>query len=298
MNAPAAQSLALIGYASGLGARDPGCADGPVRLRAAGIERGLALQGVSAFWADMLFAERRSDESLRQSIEALNNKLKRRVADVLRQGYRPLVFGGDHSSAAGTWSGVAAALPGRKLGLLWIDAHLDAHTPETTHSGLIHGMPLAVLLGHLGSAGPGEAVLLPDHVCVVGVRSYEAEEAQLLREIGVRVYFMEEIAGRGLRDVLAEAHARVRENTDAYGISADTDAIDPKEAPGVGTPEPDGLGAHELAETLADLVKQATPVALEIAEFNPHRDRDGRTLRVITELTCALSGVRCAVAAR
>jgi arginase len=297
MNAPLAQRLALIGYASGLGARDPGCADGPVKLRAAGIDGVLRRNGIAAYWGDMLFPDPRPGESLRQTVENLNRRLQQRVATVLRRGERPLVYGGDHTSAAGTWSGVTEALSGRRLGLLWIDAHLDAHTPETTHSGLLHGMPLAVLLGYLGSAGPGKAALSPEHVSVVGVRSYEPEEAHLLRDLEVRIYTMEEIARRGLRAVMQEAHALVRTGTDAYGITADVDAIDPDDAPGVGTPEAGGLRARELTDILAELVAEAPPLALEIAEFNPHRDLADRTLRVIGDLSHALAGVRSSVAA-
>ena len=135
----------------------------------------------------------------------------------------PLVLGGDHSIAMGTWRGVANAVDG-KLGLLWIDAHLDAHTPETSHSGKLHGMPLAALLGQTGDAlcEPG-AALAPEHVCVVGVRSFEPEEAALASALGVRIYTIAEIERRGLGEVLREAAARVQTGTAAYGITRDLD---------------------------------------------------------------------------
>ncbi|MFO7189009.1 MAG: ornithine--oxo-acid transaminase [Pseudomonadota bacterium] len=283
--------VVMLGYASGIGARDPGCGDGPLRLRTSGLDEMLQARGVDAVWGEIYFPEPRRGETVRDTIQRLNKRLTLRVTEVLQGGGRPLVLGGDHSSAVGTWRGVLTALGAdKKLGLLWIDAHLDAHTPETTHTGMIHGMPLAVLLGRLGRGGPGQAVVRPGHVAIVGARSFEAEEAMLLRELGVRVYGMEEIEQRGLAEVLREAHARVARETDAYGISVDIDSLDPNDAPGVGTPEPGGLRAGPLLAALAEITAAREPVALEIAEFNPHHDREDRTLRIVHEIAAVLTG--------
>lgn len=283
--------LVLLGYASGIGARDPGCGEGPPRLYNSGLDGMLRARGVDAVWGELYFPEPRRDESLRDTIQRLNKRLTLRVTDVLQGGGRPLVLGGDHSSAAGTWRGVLTALGADKsLGLLWVDAHLDAHTPDTTHSGMIHGMPLAMLLGRLGHGGTDQAVVRPEHVAIVGARSFEPEEVALLHELGVRIYKMEEIEQRGLSVVMREAQARVARETDAYGISVDVDAIDPEDAPGVGTPESGGLRARPLLAALAELVALREPVSVEIAEFNPVHDRDDRTLHIVHELAAVLAG--------
>jgi len=213
------------------------------------------------------------------------------VYATLMAGEFPIVLGGDHSCAIGSWRGVAETLGGKPLGLIWIDAHLDSHTPETSHSGALHGMPLACLLG----VGPEQLtnstqVLQPQHVAVIGVRSFEPEEHALIMGLGVRVFFMDEITRRGLNDVMQEALTIVQSGTAGFGISLDLDAIDPKDAPGVGTPSPMGLRATELASVFARLCDHPSLLALEIAEYDPHRDIDGKTVRVVMELLSAALG--------
>jgi arginase len=197
---------------------------------------------------------------------------------VLQGGHFPLVVGGDHSCAIGTWSGVHRALANHgPVGLIWIDAHMDSHTFATTPSGQIHGMPLACLLGHgetaLTRIGGAEAKLRPEQVCLIGVRSYEAGEAALLHRLGVRVYDMDEIRRRGLAEVFEEALAIVRQGTAGFGVSVDLDALDPGEEPGVGTPVAGGLRRAELADALSHLRGDPAFVAMEIVEYNPRRDR-------------------------
>ena len=261
------RAVQIVGAASGLGAAEPGCADGPARLRLAGLDAHLVARGVAATWGETLFPDQAPGEPVAQVVCRLCERLARATAKVVRNGAVPLVLGGDHSIAMGTWRGVANAVDG-KLGLLWIDAHLDAHTPETSHSGKLHGMPLAALLGQTGDAlcEPG-AALSPEHVCVVGVRSFEPEEAALASALGVRIYTIAEIERRGLGEVLREAAARVRTGTAAYGITLDLDAIDPQDAPGVTTPVAGGLRAGVLLPELAALAKAAAPVAIEIVEY-------------------------------
>jgi arginase len=170
---------------------------------------------------------------------------------------------------------------------------MDSHTPETTPSGAIHGMPLAALLGY----GAPELVrvagfspkLLPCHLCLVGVRSFEAGEAELLRRLGVRVFFMDEVKRRGLGAVMADALAIARSGSAGYGISIDLDAFNPQESPGVGTPVRDGLHHLGLDRALHGIINDPHLIALELAEFNPERDQGGRTLKLIGDLLAALS---------
>jgi arginase len=227
-------------------------------------------------------------------IHDLNAHLAQQVCDSATSGNLPLVVGGDHSCAIGTWSGAALALKQRgQLGLVWIDAHMDSHTPETTLSGAIHGMPLAALLGcgaqELVSLAGFSPKLLPCHLCLVGVRSYEPAEAELLQRLGVRVFFMAEVKQRGIRAVMAEALAIARNGTAGFGISIDLDAFSPRESPGVGTPVRDGLGHLELDRVLRGIGMLPDLVALELAEFNPLRDHGNRTLELIGDLLSAIS---------
>ena len=200
------------------------------------------------------------------------------------------MLGGDHTVAAGTWCGVAAALRPRAVGLLWIDAHMDSHTPQTSHSGKSHGMPLASLFG----CGDGElpelrmGTLSSRQVCLVGVRSYEPEEASLLERLGVRVFFMEEIRRRGLGAVLDEALEIVNRDTAGFGVTIDLDALDPIDAPGVALPVAGGIRALPLLQALASKVSDDRLVALEIAEYCPWRDNEYRTARLVTELLSAM----------
>lgn len=198
------------------------------------------------------------------------------------------MLGGDHSCAIGTWTGIAQAIG--PLGLIWIDAHMDAHTPETTPSGMLHGMPVASLLGHGGPrlAARGSSAFDPRRVCLVGVRSFEAAEAALLDRLGVRVFSMFEVRRRGLAEVMAEALAIARDGAASFGISLDLDAIDPRDAPAVGTAVPGGIRAADLRDALARLGSDPGCAALEITEYNPYLDRDGVTVRLVADIAESL----------
>ena len=281
--------IAIIGIASGIGASDPGCGDGPGVLEAIGVAEKLRSADRHAAWKTTISPLEGSDKVA--VVAECASRLASAVSATLTAGDFPILIGGDHSCAIGSWRGVAQALAGKPLGMLWIDAHLDSHTPDTSHSGALHGMPLACLLG----VGPekltdGATILQPQHVAVIGARSFEPEEYALLKGLGVRVFFMEEIARRGLDDVMQEALTIVQNGTAGFGLSLDLDAIDPLDAPGVSTPSPSGLRAPELASVLARLRDHPGLLALEIAEYDPYRDEDGKTVSVVIELLSAVLG--------
>ncbi len=197
----------ILGAASGHGAPDPRCADAPAALRAAGLLARLRAAGIDATWRTTVRPTVANARLPLTAVAQIGCDLARHAGDSVSRGCLPLVLGGDHSCAIGTWKGIAGAMPG-PLGLIWIDAHMDAHTPETTESGKLHGMPLACVLGYGDPALTGiagGARLAPEHVCLIGVRSFEKGEAALLRRLGVRVYPMREIKERGLDSVLREA---------------------------------------------------------------------------------------------
>ncbi len=286
------RQIELIGAAWGLGGADPGCAEAPAAL-APLLAAKLAQCRVPSVPGPMLRPA--PNERRRQfAVSKLCGLLASAVADACRRGRLPCVLGGDHSCAGGTWTGVARTLQGN-LGLLWIDAHMDSHTPGTSHSGRLHGMPLAWLLGEDDDPlyGLASGVLRPEHVCIVGVRSFEREEAARLERLGVRVVHFEEVVRRGLETVLAEALAIVTAGTERFGISIDLDVITPEEVPHVGTPVAGGLASGALARELERIAGHPGLAAVELVEYSPKLDRDGRSARVAVELlAAALCGAR------
>jgi len=290
MKQPHQPRIEIIGAASGHGAPDPRCADAPAALRAAGLLPRLRAAGISATWPATVRPSPANSRLPLMAVAQVCRDLARHAEAVVARGSMPLVLGGDHSCAIGTWKGIAQAMSG-PLGLIWIDAHMDAHTPQTTESGRLHGMPLAALLGHGDETLTGIASgarLDPRHVCLIGVRSFEAGEAALLRRLGVRIFPMREAKQRGFDAALREAREIACAGTAGYGISVDLDAIDPVEAPGVGSPVRGGLGAKDVVSALANHAGDAGLRGLEIVEYNPHLDRDAQTIALVPAIAEAL----------
>lgn len=275
-------TLRIIGVPSGWGGRDPDAAHGPDVL-VQGIGRLLAEAGVA--WERTTVAVPGAipnGQDRTETVAGICRDLAAQVADQIRAGGRIAVLGGDHSAAIGTWSGAQRGLgDAGELGLIWVDAHMDSHVPATSPSGALHGMPVATLLGHgdprlTGVAGRAPA-LRPEHVGLIGTRSFEPAEAELLDRSGVAVYTMETIRRRGFQAVFDEALSLAGRAPGGFGISIDLDAFDPAEAPGVAVPAPEGLRAAEVLPALEELPRMRRFVGLELVEYTPGRDRDGRT---------------------
>jgi len=246
--------------------------------------------GISATWTHSKVADEtsfwqrpRCEDDFRQSLPIVAEfarHLSSTVMKTVMNDQFPIVLGGDHSIAIGTWSGVAQGLnwhkPKSNLGLIWIDAHMDSHTPQTSPSQAIHGMPLAVLLGHgdpsLTHIGGSQPKISPQNLVLMGVRSYEVGEEAFLASQGVRVMLMSEIQERGFQACFREAIAVVTRDTAGFGLSIDLDAFDPIEAPGVTTPCSLGLRASEVIPVLQQIVGHPLLAGLEFAEFCPPLD--------------------------
>ena len=309
------KTVSLIGVPLDLGAGCRGVDMGPSAMRRAGIASRLERLGhrvedtgnLDAPVAEALdgFGDpgaRYLDEVVRVLAD-----LACRVRDLRRRGLLPLVLGGDHSIAVGTVSGMtgcgepAAGAGGRteRLGLLWVDAHADANTPDTSPSGNLHGMPVAVLFGRgpealvrVGGFAPGARRLDPRNAVLIGVRSVDEAEAGVVADLGVRVYTMEEVDRRGFATVVDEAVARVLDGTDGMHLSLDMDGLDPEIAPGVGTPVRGGLSYRE-AHTLMEAVAESGGLrSLEVAEVNPIRDVRNQTAELAVELVASALGKR------
>jgi arginase len=224
--------------------------------------------------------------------------LRKAVMESLGRGHLPLVLGGDHSLAIGSVAGTAChfAQQDEKIGLIWFDAHGDANTPETTPSGNIHGMSLAVLLGlgdhdlcHLGGRSPK---VDPRHTALIGIRDLDPGERETLKKTGVTVYTMRDLDERGMRDVVDEAIRLAGDGTAGVHLSFDLDVVDPEDAPGTGTPVWGGITyreAHLAMELLAD---RAHIVALDLVEVNPVLDTQNLTGILAAELAQSALGKR------
>ena len=285
--------LHLIGAEVGEGASDGGCKWGAAALRDQGMAQALASTGRNVTWGENVTAQALQANTRLEAIEVFSQQLANSVEKALRHGHQPLVVGGDHSCAVGTWSAVAQSLRAAgSLGLIWIDAHLDAHTPDTSDSQAPHGMPLAALLGH-GSQGMTHLYgwggkLLARNVVVIGARSYEAPEKALLERLGVRIMFMEEVLERGFAACFEEARAIVKANTAGWGITLDLDGLDPQDAPGTGTPVETGIRLADALPVLAGCSHDPDFVAMELTEYNPLRDFGGRTAQAAMQLVCSV----------
>ncbi len=287
--------IRLIGAAIGSGAQDPRTEYAAEVLQEGGLTDRLAKTGMQAEWKIIVYPHYGRDKSEPFPLVAdFNARLMRTVADTLAKEQFPLVIGGDHSCAIGTWSGVRKHMKHQgTMGLIWIDAHMDAHTPDTTPSGALHGMPLAALLGYgedaLVSLDGAHPKVLPQHVCLIGVRSFEVGESDLLTKLGVRIIYMEEVRRIGFAAALREAINIAELGTDGFGVTFDLDAIDPSEAPGVGSPAPGGVGAQDAISALEMLHDNPHLLAFEITEYSPFIDQQERTAKIVEGLIMSVA---------
>jgi arginase len=225
-------------------------------------------------------------------------RLAEQVGRIAARDHFPLVLGGDHSIAVGSVSAMSNhyARAGQQLGLIWVDAHADMNTPETSPSGNVHGMPLACLVGMgpeelTGIGGPGPKIT-PEHVALIGVRDIDQLEKPHVRESGVRAFTMRHIDERVVLAVVKEALHIATAGTAGFHVSFDLDVVDPREAPGVGTPVRGGLTyreAHLVLETLCD---SGGMVSMEVVEINPILDDANRTAAMAVELIMSAMGKR------
>ena len=220
------------------------------------------------------------------------------VEKQMATGSYPLILGGDHSLAVGTVSGVSKHLRdrGEKLGMIWIDAHTDMNTPATSPSGNVHGMPLACCIG----LGPKELTdifgyspkVAPENVALVGIRSVDDDERDNVQRSGVHAFTMRDIDERGMRSVIEESIRIAGSGTGGFHVSLDMDAVDPREAPGVGTPVRGGITyreAHLAMETMCDSGRMTS---MEVVEVNPVIDEVNRTAALAVELVMSAMGKR------
>lgn len=299
------QTIAILGAPLDLGAGRRGVDMGPSALRVAGLNARLEALGYRVEDLGNVAVEQPESASsgppnarYLKPIAATCRQVAKGVQKALAQGRFPLVLGGDHSVAVGTVSGAAAHYRkrGHRLGVIWIDAHTDMNTPETSPSGNVHGMPLACLVG----SGPRELTHLagfapaadPRCVALVGIRDVDLDERPVVRESGVTVFTMRDIDERGMRAVMTDAIAVASRGAVGIHLSLDMDAIDPGEAPGVGTPVRGGISYREAHLAMEMLCDSRLLRAMEVVEVNPILDVANRTAQLAVELALSAMGKR------
>jgi arginase len=292
--------VAIIGAGLDLGQARRGVDMGPSAIRYAGLESRLAELGIDcADWgnvdAPVAEAVPGRNERIRflSQVKETCGRVAALVSRAVGEGRTPLVLGGDHSVALGTLGGLAGTLgPG---GVLWIDAHADLNTPETSPSGNVHGMVLAAALGLCGAEFESSDWSLPavdrSRVALVGVRSLDPGERQTLRDHGIRVATMSDIDRIGAERALREALAHVA-GPGFVHVSLDADVIDPDVAPGVGTPVRGGLSYREAHLAMELVAEAGIATSLEVVEVNPILDRRNETAGLAVELLASALGAK------
>ena len=300
MSAETDRAVAIIGAPLDLGQGRRGVDMGPSAIRYAGLEqRLLALGWRVEDWGNVAAAVPEAvpeeDTRVRYLHEVMLTcvRIADRVVEAVERGMRPLVLGGDHSVALGTLGGLARVHGAG--GVLWIDAHGDLNTPDTSPTGNVHGMPLAAALGLAGDAFASDGWPLPavdrTRVALVGVRSLDPAERERLREIGARVYTMSDVDRIGVERTIREALAHVAGSGFVH-VSLDMDALDPDVAPGVGTPVRGGLSYREAHLALELIAESGLANSLEVVEVNPILDRGNETAQVAVELVASGLGAK------
>ncbi len=291
----------LIGAPIDTGQRVAGCLMGPAAYRVAGIAQAIRDLGHEvADWGDAALPDLRPvnhpNAALRHLPETLGwtEALTARVQAALAEGAMPVVMGGDHSLALGSVAGAAAhaAEQGRPLFLLWLDAHSDFHTLETTTSGNLHGTPVAWIAGRAGfdPFPPFPAPIPPERICMFGIRSVDPAEHAALAEYGIEVNDMRVLDEQGIGAPLRGFLSRVRAEGGMLHVSLDVDFLDPAIAPAVGTTVPGGTTFREAHLVMELLHESGLVTSLDLVELNPFLDERGRTARLMVDLVGSLMG--------
>lgn len=293
----------IIGSPMDLGAGRRGVDMGPSVVRIAGLSQKIRALGyevedignIPVRIAETLDVENCRVKYLQEIAEA-NEVLANKVVDILESDSLPVVLGGDHSIAIGSVSGVAKYYKERanRIGIVWIDAHLDSNTPETTISGNIHGMPLAVVLGYgapelINIAGFCPKVR-PEDCVVIGVRDLDPGEIELARQIGLKVFTMRDIDELGMSRVMDEAIDIASRYTVGFHATFDIDFVDPTYAPGVGTPVPGGGTYRESHLAMEKIYDSGKAVSIELTEINAVLDTENRTGKLGADLILSALG--------
>lgn len=297
------QKIRIIGVPMDLGQSRRGVDMGPSALRGAGLQArikhlGLTVEDIGNLEVkqpeEMQVGEKRA--KYLQEIAETCQDISKTVQKSLEEGFLPLVLGGDHSIAVGVAAGVSAHFHKEKkqIGYIWLDAHGDMNTPESSPSGNIHGMPLAAIMGYgapeLVDLGGFHPKAEPGNIVIVGARDLDAQERKIVKKSGIHVFTMRDIDERGMREVMSEALKHAMDDTEGVAVSLDMDFVDPADAPGVGTPVRGGVTYREAHLAMEMIADSEAMVSLEVVEINPIIDEHNRTALLGVELVLSALG--------
>jgi arginase len=295
----------VIGFPMDLGADRRGVDMGPSALRIAGIEDKLKMLGYQVLDLGDVIIRNQERQKVKftklkylREIVKTSEMLAKKVEKSLDAGHFPLCLGGDHSMGLGTIAGIAAHCKKNKkrLGVIWIDAHTDINTDDTTPSGNIHGMPVAASLG-LGSKDLTNIKditpkVKPENFYLIGIRSVDTLERKLIKKISLPVYTMTDVDRKGINYIINKILKELKNNVDHIHVSFDLDSVDPTIAPGVGTPVPGGLSYRETHLIMETIAECGCMSSLEVAEVNPILDDKNVSAEFAAELVASSMGMR------
>jgi arginase len=297
------QKVRIIGVPMDLGQSRRGVDMGPSALRGAGLQARIKQLGTQVEDIGNLSVKQPEEMPVGEKRAKYLQEIAETCQDIavsvdksLDEGFLPLVLGGDHSIAAGVAAGVSAFYrkDKKQIGYLWLDAHGDMNTPDSSPSGNVHGMPLAAIMGY----GAPELVDLlgfqpkaePGNIVIVGARDLDAQERKIVKKSGIHVFTMRDIDERGMREVMADALKYAMDDTAGIAVSLDMDFVDPSDAPGVGTPVRGGVTYREAHLAMEMIADSEAMVSLEVVEINPIIDEHNRTALLGVELVLSALG--------
>ncbi len=302
------KKIKVIGVPMDLGASRRGVDMGPSAVRIAAL--GTKLRALGHEVVDFGNIDSHVPESIHYSEEKDNDKTRKYLAEIvgactklskathaaLSEGWMPLVLGGDHSISIGSVAGISKFYreKSKKIGLIWLDAHADINTPETSISGNIHGMPFAHILGYgakeLLNVSSFTPMVEVKNAVLIGIRDLDEAEKQTIKKLGVKAFTMRDIDEMGLRRVMEEAILTASNGTEGFHVSCDVDWVDPADAPGVGTPVNGGATYREAHLAMELIFDSSKMLSLEVTEVNPVLDHSNQTAELAVEMICSAFG--------
>ena len=297
------KKIEIIGVPSDFGANKRGTCMGPAAIRIAGLKEKIEQLGYEVNDKGDVFVPIREtltskdyEHEFLLPIQELNQQLSEYTYESMKNDHLPIVIGGDHSLALGSISGVSRFYheKNQKIGVIWIDAHADINTPQTSPTQNIHGMPLAVLLGkgysELTTIQGNFPKIIPNNVVIIGLRSIDGNEKQVLRNSGVHYFTMRDIDEQGIHQIMKKSIEYASYQTAGIHLSFDIDSIDPLHAPGVSTPVYGGLSLRESHLILEMIAESQKLMSMDLVELNPLVDIGGQSANLAIELIQSVLG--------
>jgi arginase len=281
------KKVKIFGVPVDLGSRPLGVEMGPSAIRYAGLIDALKFNEIEYIdYGDLRIDRQKNGNGSIDEIARLSNEVAELVDEAIGEGYIPIILGGDHSASVGSIAG--AAKNHRRVGLLWLDCHPDANTPETSPSGNVHGMTVAISLGYgypqLVNCASFSPKILPENVCIIGAKDIDRGEREFLERLDIKMFTLSDIEKFGIVEIYEQALSLVSKKTDILHVSVDIDVLDPVLAPGTGIVSRGGLSYREISYIMENLAKNNAPKSIDIIEINPLLDVRNQTAELAVEL--------------